>query len=166
MHANMQTRVQTATFATGQPASSNKQSHYSIRCQPLADTGHRRCTFITGSTKASPTLSPCLNRPRSHFSCLSVSWSCRCCRRCLLHSFLPHLAASIGALKAAQQKSMSKRSPLSQSLDTLFWGRMDCIHGPQYRSIILNKGNRDTSHILSHTHFLTYLPFTLHYNLM
>ncbi|CAB1425049.1 unnamed protein product [Pleuronectes platessa] len=34
-----------------------QQAHYSTRCQPLSrDTGHRRCSFITGSRSYSPLL--------------------------------------------------------------------------------------------------------------
>lgn len=83
---------------TSQPApppSSNKQAHCSIRCQPLAQiqaTGDAPLSlgaenYPHSSTAAPP--SPSLSEPSSLslYFCLSASWICRSCRRCLLLFF-------------------------------------------------------------------------------
>ncbi len=152
-------------------AAASKRAHCSIRCQPLAQ--------IQATGDAPLSLGAESHHPLSH----PVSSS--------LPLFLPlgilelqmlpwvsssqppvpnppPLAISIGALKAAQQKSMAMWWPLSRSLDTFFWWKNGVRSWSStqinYPGPLKEQSQQDTSHTFTHTHspFLTYLPFTLH----
>lgn len=145
------------------PPSSNKRAHCSIRCQPLAQIQ------ATGGAPLSPraeshlhsslsSISLFAHEATSLYSCLSASWRCRFCRGCPLHSSPPRWldwgfersALEINVCVMAAVTVI--RCAILMKEWTASWMQIN------YPEPIKAQSQQDTSH----THVLTYSPFTLH----
>lgn len=172
LHAKMQKHVWTPIFLKSsvrqQPPTAAKQTSTAFNqvAASRADAGHRRCTFITASRKQPPLLphplSLCLDRPASKRPGAADA---------AVRGFFTavHLAAPIGVLKAAQQKSMSIWLLLSQSLDGIFsWKNgLQSWSSKQINCMLEEQRQKDTSHTCSFSDpFALYSPSAITYNLV